>query len=210
MRHSRCRARAAHWFTLLTAISLSFTTVPAAADYEDGVNAAFAGDFDTAFREFSLAAQQGLDLAQYNLAILYFTGQGVDQDYEQAFRWTEAAAVQGHINAQANLASLYLEGTGVTRDVAQAINWFAAAARSGHASAAMTLSAMYRDGEPIDQDVVQAHAWAQVAQREAHTEAEEVLTGLEARMSREELRSARRLFARWQIEPVKLPWPPEQ
>ena len=77
------------------------------------MNAAFTGDFDTAFREFSLAAQQGLDLAQYNLAILYFTGQGVDQDYEQAFRWTEAAAVQGHINAQANLASLYLEGTGV-------------------------------------------------------------------------------------------------
>ncbi|MGB1667495.1 MAG: hypothetical protein ACPHDP_07430, partial [Pseudohongiellaceae bacterium] len=84
MHHSSCRARAAHWVTLLTAISLSFTTVPAAADYEDGVNAAFAGDFYTAFREFSLAAQQGLDLAQYNLAILYFTGQGVDQDYEQA------------------------------------------------------------------------------------------------------------------------------
>ena len=156
MRHSSCRARAAHWVTLLTWISLPFTTVPAAADYEDGVNAAFAGDFDTAFREFSLAAQQGLDLAQYNLAILYFTGQGVDQDYEQAFRWTEAAAVQGHINAQANLASLYLEGTGVTRNVAQAINWFSAAARSGHASAAMTLTAMYRDGEPIGQDIVQA------------------------------------------------------
>ena len=118
--------------------------------------------------------------------------------------------MQGHINAQANLASLYLEGTGVTRDVAQAINWFSAAARSGHASAAMTLTAMYRDGEPIDQDIVQAHAWAQVAQREAHPEAEGVLTGLEARMSREELRSARRLFAGWQIEPVKLPWPPEQ
>ena len=210
MRHSSCSARAAHWVTLFTGVSLSITPMPAAADYEDGVNAAFASDFDTAFREFSLAAQQGLDLAQYNLAILYFTGQGVDQDYEQAFRWTEAAAVQGHINAQANLASLYLEGTGVTRDVAQAINWFSVAARSGHASAAMTLTAMYRDGEPIDQDVVQAHAWAQVAQREAHPEAEEVLTGLEARMSREELRSARRLFARWQIEPVELPWPPEQ
>ena len=47
------------------------------ADYEDGVNAAFAGEFDTAFREFSIAAEEGLDLAQYNLAILYFTGQGM-------------------------------------------------------------------------------------------------------------------------------------
>ena len=49
MRHSSCRARAAHWVTLLTAISLSFTTVPAAADYEDGVNAAFAGDLTLPF-----------------------------------------------------------------------------------------------------------------------------------------------------------------
>ena len=69
----------------------------------------------------------------------------------------------------------------------------------------MTLTVMYRDGEPIEQDFVQAHAWAQVAQREAHPESEKVLSGLEARMSREQLRSARRLFARWQIEPVKLP-----
>ena len=210
MRYSSCRARAAHWVTQFVGLSLSFTAVTASADYEDGVNAAFAGDYDTAFREFSLAAQQGLDLAQYNLAILYFTGQGVDQDYEQAFRWTEAAAAQGHINAQANLASLYLEGTGVVRDVDQAVRWFSAAGRSGHAGAAMTLTVMYRDGEPIGQDFVQAHAWAQVAQREAHPESEKVLSGLEARMSKEQLRSARRLFARWQIETVKLPWPSEQ
>ena len=210
MHHSSCRARAAHWVTLFMVLSMSFTAVTASADYEDGVNAAFAGDYDTAFREFSLAAQQGLDLAQYNLAILYFTGQGVDQDYEQAFRWTEAAAVQGHTNAQANLASLYLEGNGVVRDVDQAVSWFSAAGRSGHASAAMTLTSMYRDGEPIGQDLVQAHAWAQVAQREAHPEAEKVLSGLETRMSKEQLRSARRLFARWQIEPIELPWPPAQ
>ena len=210
MRYSSCRARAAHWVILFMGLTLSCSTLPVSADYEDGVNAAFAGDFDTAFREFSLAAQQGLSLAQYNLAILYFTGQGVDQDYDQAFRWTEAAAVQGHINAQANLASLYLEGTGVVQDVDQAISWFSAAGRSGHASSAITLAAMYRDGEPIEQDFVQAHAWAQVAQREAHPEAEEVLISLEARLSREQLRSARRLFARWQIEPLKLPWPPGQ
>ena len=74
----------------------------------------------------------------------------------------------------------------------------------------MTLTVMYRDGEPIGQDFVQAHAWAQVARREAHPESEKVLSDLEASMSREQLRSARRLFARWQIEPVKLPWPPEQ
>ena len=70
------------------------------ADYEDGVNAAFNGDFETAFHEFSVAADEGLDLAQYNLAILYFTGQGVDKDVSEAFQWTKAAADQGHVAAR--------------------------------------------------------------------------------------------------------------
>ena len=81
---------------MLVAIVLFFSPITQ-GDYEDGVNAAFDGDFDTAYLEFLTAAQDGLDLAQYNLGILYFTGQGVAQDLEEAFRWTEAAANQGHL-----------------------------------------------------------------------------------------------------------------
>ena len=209
MLNSTYRAKACNCLSLVTLLGLTLFAVEAASDYEDGVEAAFSGDFDTAFREFSQAAQQGLDLAQYNLAILYFTGQGVDQDYALAFSWTEAAALQGHVNAQANLASLYLEGTGVVQDVDKAIDWFSNAGRSGHANAAITLALMYRDGKPIKQDFVQAHAWAQVAQREEHPEAEGVLRDLDTLLNKEQLRSARRLFAQWQIEPVTLPWPPE-
>ena len=86
------------------------------ADYEDGVNAAFNGDFETALHEFTLAAEEGLDLAQYNLAILYFTGQGVERDLDEAFRWTEAAAMQGHVGAQFNLGNLYYAGDGVVEN----------------------------------------------------------------------------------------------
>ena len=82
----------------------------AQADYEAGVNAAFDGDYDTAFREFSAAAEEGLMLAQYNLGILYFTGRGVEADAEQAFRWTLAAAEQDHTAAQFNVASLFFTG----------------------------------------------------------------------------------------------------
>ena len=45
MRYSSCRARATHWVPLFMGLSLSFT---ASAGYEDGVKAAFAGDYDTA------------------------------------------------------------------------------------------------------------------------------------------------------------------
>ena len=86
-------------FNLLKIVFALLFSLNAKADYEDGVNAAFAGDFETAFREFSRAAEAGLDLAQYNLAILYFTGQGVEQDYAQASHWLGKASAGGDTQA---------------------------------------------------------------------------------------------------------------
>ncbi len=190
--------------------SLLALTVPniAFADYEDGLDAVFRGDYDTAFREFSAAAESGLDVAQYNLAILYFTGQGVDQNVELAFQWTEAAAIQGHLGAQANLGSLYLDGTGVERDVDTGIAWFTAAAQGGHGSSAFALANMYFDGDPVDRDYVLSHAWSSMAVLHEHPEAESFRSTVEQRMESAQLSEARRTFARWQIEPPALPAKP--
>ena len=178
----------------------ALTTVSAHGDYEDGVNAALAGDFETAFREFSIAAEAGLHLAQYNLGILYFTGQGVEQDYEIAFRWTEAAALQGHPGAQLNLGSLYYFGNGVRQDRDKAVEWYATSARAGNGAAAYTLAAMHRDGDHVDRDPVLAHAWAAWAARYDHPEAGAMIEEIANRMTPEQLGEARRTFARWQIE----------
>ena len=193
------------------------------ADYEDGVNAAFKGDFETALYEFTVAAEEGLDLAQYNLAILYFTGQGVEQDAAEAFRWTKAAALQGHVAAQFNLGSLYYAGDGVEADTTKAVELFEGAARAGHANAALILANMYADGalaaeeepglftslsrhlsallsdEQASNDLVLAHVWANVAIANENSEADALLADLEGRMSAEQLSQARRQFARWQI-----------
>jgi len=59
------------FFKFYLVLSLAFGSQYALADYEAGVNAAFNGDFEAAFHEFSVAAEEGLDLAQYNLGILY-------------------------------------------------------------------------------------------------------------------------------------------
>lgn len=185
---------------IVAAAGLALLSLPAAADYEDGVNAALAGDYDTAYREFTIAAEQGLDLAQYNLGILYFTGQGVEQDFEAAFRWTEAAALQGHAAAQLNLGSLYYFGNGVREDRDQAVEWYENSARAGNGAAAFTLAAMHRDGDHVDRDPVLAHAWAAWAARYDHPEAPAMMEELEDRMRPEQLSEARRTFARWQIE----------
>lgn len=170
------------------------------ADYEAGVNAAFAGDYETALREFTQAAEQGLDLAQYNLAILYFTGRGVEQDLGAAYRWTLAAAEQGHVNAQYNLGSLLMDGSGVEPDVDQAVAWFSRAGKAGHPDAAFVLANLYRDGGRVDRDLVQAHAWASQAVHNEHAEGAEFQERIERRLDEAELSQARRLFARWQIE----------
>ena len=172
----------------------------ALADYEDGVEAAFSGDFDTAFKEFTIAAQEGLSLAQYNLGILYFTGQGVAQDFEQAFKWTKEAAEQGHLNAQFNLGSLYLDGQGTQIDISEGINWVTQAAKSGHANSAFTLAKMYQEGDFVDSDLVLAHAWAAQSEINEHPEASLLKKEIARDLNEEEIRQARRIFAAWQIE----------
>lgn len=193
------------WNSLkLLGICLSVTFVlaamPARADYEAGVNAAFAGDFDTAFKEFSQAAAEGLDLAQYNLGILYFTGQGVVQDFVAAYQWTEAAALQGHLAAQFNLASLLYQGQGIKQDRDLAIEWFSRAGKAGHPDAALALAKMFQEGEHVQKDPVLAHAWAGMAAANEHADGTELRETLERRMSAEQISQARRQFAMWQIE----------
>ncbi len=170
------------------------------ADYEAGVSAAFAGDFDTAFREFSVAAEAGLDLAQYNLGILYYTGQGVEQDFVAAFKWTLAAAEQGHLAAQFNLASLYYDGQGIERDRDGAVAWFSRAAMAGHPDAALALAKLYEEGEHVQQDPVLAHAWASMADANSHVDGAALRTTLEGGMSSAQISAARRQFAQWQLE----------
>jgi len=182
------------------ALVLQFSATAARADYEAGVNAAFAGDFETAFREFSVAAEAGLDLAQYNLGILYFTGQGVEQNLDAAFKWTESAAKQGHLGAQFNLATLYYDGQGTPQDRDTAVTWFSQAGKAGNPEAAFVLAKMYQDGEHVPKDLVLAHAWASMAASNQHADAANLQQTLERQMDAEELSQARRQFAVWQIE----------
>jgi len=174
-----------------------FASVHAYGDYEDGVDAAQNGDFATALAEFTAAAEQGLDLAQYNLAILYFTGQGVEQDYDEAFKWTKAAAEQGHTNAQFNLGALYYTGSGTSVDLEAALQWYGIAAQAQHAVAQYNLATMYETGEGTDLDLVQAYFWANASQYNEYAEATILLQALAAKMTEAQITAARGEFARW-------------
>ena len=52
------------------------------------------------------AAQQGSAPAQYNLALLYLRGTGVERDEAEAARWMRSAADQGLVVAQEKLSRM--------------------------------------------------------------------------------------------------------
>ncbi len=59
---------------------------------ENGWQAYVRGDYATALRDFLFNAQRGDVSAEYNLGVMYETGQGVEQDDVEAFIWYSRAA----------------------------------------------------------------------------------------------------------------------
>ncbi|MCB1672354.1 MAG: sel1 repeat family protein [Pseudomonadales bacterium] len=184
----------------LTVVALLFSAFgQVAADYEDGLAAAQRGDYETALQEFKDAAEDGLMMAQYNLAILYFSGRGTEQNFAEAFRWTAAAADQGHTQAQFNLGALYYEGQGTGKNRQTALEWYEKAGSADYAPAQYNAAEMYFRGDGIERNLVRAHAWASRALENDHEEAPALLENIEADMSAAQLSEARRLFARMKI-----------
>lgn len=168
-------------------------------DYEAGLEAARNGDYETALREFKIAAEDGLEMAQYNLAILYFSGRGVEQNFAEAFRWTAAAADQGHTQAQFNLGALYYEGQGTRRDRETALQWYIKAGNADYPPAQYNIGEMYFHGDGVKKDIIRAHAWISRAIENNHQTAAELLDEIEAGMSDTQLSEARRMLARLKI-----------
>jgi TPR repeat protein len=145
------------------ALVLFATTGVARADFEAGVAAARAGDYEAARREWRPLAEAGHRDAQYNLGLLYENGLGVARDATAAAAWYRKAAEQDDREAQAMLAEMYAKGLGVARDDAEALVWYRRAAERGHAAAQYNIGLFYALGRATEPDVVEAYAWLTVA-----------------------------------------------
>ncbi len=182
---------------LLLALSMSGLSMSVAADYEAGLTAAQNGDYDTALQEFTEAARDGLDLAQYNLGVMYYTGRGVKADHGKAFEWTHQAAEQGHQGAQFNLGVLYFNGHGTRRSASDAFQWYRAAAETGHAQAQYNVATMYRDGSGVERDPVQAHFWANVSRENEFADAAKLQEEIGKTLNEEQRAQANQQFVDW-------------
>ena len=130
--------------------------VAIAQDYDAGLKAAQAGDFQTALKEWKPLADQGHAGAQYNLGWMYDNGRGVPEDDAEAAGWYRLAADQGLAIAQNSLGMMYADGEGVPEDDAEAVRWFRLAADQGLADAQYNLGVMYANGEGVPEDDAEA------------------------------------------------------
>lgn len=127
------------------------------------------------FNQVRKAAEKGDAKAQFELAEMYFQGEGVAQDSDEGIRWCRKAADHGNAQAlmylahgvdpaeaarlhrkaadlgdaeaQFILGEDYYGGRGVPRDKEAAIQWYQQAAERGHLQAQLYLATMYSSGE---------------------------------------------------------------
>jgi TPR repeat protein len=116
---------------LLLLLCVVFGSPTNAYDITTAMEAYESGDYQTAHNQFTTLALNDDPEAQYNLAFMFFGGEGVTQDDARAAFWFEQAAVLGHAAAQDTLAYMYLNGRGLKADRAQAYAWYTLAANNG-------------------------------------------------------------------------------
>jgi uncharacterized protein len=124
------------------------------ADFDAGVAAYNANDLPLAFKDFFAAAEQGHADSQYNVALVYEKGLGVDKDEAEAVIWYAKSAAQGNAAAQFNLGVLYENGRGTPVDFAQAREWYRRASSQRDALAIGNLGELYVRGQGVQENKI--------------------------------------------------------
>ena len=112
---------------------------------------------------------------QFNLAVMYENGEGVEKDVFKAVKWYRKAAERGNTYAQFNLGLAYIQGKAVKQDEVEAFKWFYKAADQGYAAAQYNLGVMYRDGRGVTENESEAVKWYRKAAEQGHAVAQYIL-----------------------------------
>jgi len=95
---------------LVFGLILGMSMLSHAKNYNDGFVAAEAGKYNDAISIWKPLAEKGHAIAQFNMALLYHSGQGVKLDENKAVHLYHQAAENGYHKAQEFLAVGYREG----------------------------------------------------------------------------------------------------
>ena len=125
-------------------------------------------DHENAFKYYKLAADQGYDVAQNNVAMAYENGEGVEKDLKKAFEYFKLAADQGLAEALANVGYSYEKGQGVKKDIKLAFAFHERAGAKGYLLSYNSIGWSYHQGLNIPRDFKKAHEYYIKAGRESY------------------------------------------
>ena len=97
------------------------------------------------------------------LALLYYFGEGMDEDDEKAFKLAEEAAAENSSHGKAALAWMHYEGVAADEDLEKARLLALDAAEQEESLAQGLLAFMYLKGDGVEADADSAEGWARRA-----------------------------------------------
>ena len=175
-----------------------------AGPYDDATAAYRRGDYATALKLIRPLAEQGNVAAEYNLATMYYNGEGTRRDYAQAMMWFRRAADRGDVDSERYLGFMNAEGQGVGKNDAEAFRWYGLAAEQGDADAANNLGVMYSEGRGTQKNLVEAQKWFSIAatrypanQQKNRDTAQKNVDKLTKQMTPAQVAEAQRLAKEW-------------
>ena len=97
------------------------------------------------FQSLLSMAKTGNIGAQFDVALCYEEGNGVQQNKAEAFRWFKEAAMKGHARAQNAVGVCYELGEGVPQNIGEARRWYQQSADNGCTKAMVHLAELYME-----------------------------------------------------------------
>ena len=118
--------------------------------------------FAESFKEVQKKAKNDDVQAQYDLGMMYYTGNGTKKNFSEAFKWWLKAAKHGHPQAQRAVGTLYDNGEGVKKNPKEAFKWMLKAAENGDMAAQSAISSFYSvgwDAAGVKPNQAEAEKW---------------------------------------------------
>jgi len=115
----------------------------------------------TSKQKLKLRAIQKDPQAQYELGVVYWTGEDTLKQPLKAVQWFEQAALQGHPEAQIALARIYLgfDKSNIQQDEKKALKWVKKLISRRNAVGQNLVGVMYQEGRAVSLDEKEAVKW---------------------------------------------------
>lgn len=111
------------------------------------------------FEQAQMWADRGDADAQFELAVMYARGEGVEKDVAKALEWGRRAAESGNVDAQFTIAGNYYYGNKVKTDYKIAYQWYSRAAEQGDKEAHAMIGQMHYFGNGRPKSSREAMKW---------------------------------------------------